>query len=154
MRANNEGFTLIELMIVIAIIAILAAIASVAYQDYVIRTQVAEGVSAAMVGGSEDQITEYYTEYGHLPTDNVSVSLPSATSTTGNYVNAVYIGNAAGGPGFIKVTFSDTGKQQANAAINGLAIVITPSPQSGSMEWSCKSALNTVSPRYLPTPCR
>jgi type IV pilus assembly protein PilA len=154
MRAHIQGFTLIELMIVVAIIAILAAIAIPAYQDYVIRAQVAEGLALSQVGGSKSQIAVFYTDKGYLPVDANSVALPTATSIIGNYVSRVDVGNAAGAPGWIKVTFSSASPQQANQAINGRSVILTPLPAGGSMQWSCKNAANTVSVRYLPPICR
>ncbi len=85
MKNTQKGFTLIELMIVVAIIAILAAIAIPAYQDYLIRAQVSEG--AVLSDGAKTAVAEFYSNHGHYPLTNQSAGLPTnATSINGKYV--------------------------------------------------------------------
>src|SRR6478736_635347 len=86
---NQKGFTLIELMIVVAIIAILAAIAISQYQDYVIRSQVSEGSSLA--DGIKTAVGEFVNNRGRFPTGNQSAGLASAGSISGEYVGAVSV---------------------------------------------------------------
>ncbi len=87
---KQQGFTLIELMIVVAIIGILAAIAIPAYQDYTIRAQVSEGLNLA--GGAKAAVSEYTMDTGTFPTDNTVAGISVATDITGKYVDGVQVG--------------------------------------------------------------
>ncbi len=147
MKNMQKGFTLIELMIVVAIIAILAAIAIPAYQDYVIRSQVSEG--ATLTDGAKTAISEFYANRGHFPTNNESAGLAPAASISGTYVTSV---NVAGTPGRIVATFS---QPKANSAITGKKFVLSAFPNGGSISWSCGPNTGTDVPtKYLPTSCR
>ena len=139
----QKGFTLIELMIVVAIIAILAAIAIPAYQDYVIRSQVTEGMSLA--DGSKTAMAEFYSNTGHFPGANVSAGLASAASITGNYVTGVNVGTTAGQ---ITVTYGN----KANSAIATKTLILSAITSTGSIAFSCTKG--SVSPKYLPSSCR
>src|SRR5580692_2062117 len=110
MNKIQKGFTLIELMIVVAIIAILAAIAIPAYQDYVIRSQVSEGSSLAE--GSKTALAEFYSNKGYFPANNVSAGVATATSIVGNYVQSVTVSGSTA-TGTITVLYG----VQANTAI-------------------------------------
>ena len=83
-RTHNRGFTLIELMIVVAIIAILAAVAIPAYQNYLIRAQVSEGM--VLASGPKTAIWDFYSDTGRFPSSNESAGLADAASITGTYV--------------------------------------------------------------------
>jgi len=141
-RGTQGGFTLIELMIVVAIIAILAAIAIPAYQDYLVRAQVSEGLS--LIDGAKVGVVEYYANTGKLPDDNAGAGVASAASITGKYVTQVQVTQ-----GVIAATFGGV----ANSNIVGDSIQIVPSvSSSGSITWACGS-LNLPA-KYLPTSCR
>jgi len=145
MKAIQKGFTLIELMIVVAIIAILAAIALPAYQDYTIRTQVSEGVTLA--SGAKTAVTEYFSNYGTYPTTNAMAGLAPAASIKGNYVTQVEVGAA----GAITATYGN----KANTAITGNLVQIVPSAAAtdGSVVWK-KGAGTNVASKYLPSSLR
>ena len=141
---KQSGFTLIELMIVVAIIAILAAIALPAYQDYLIRSQVSEG--STLASGAKTAVAEYYSNRGAFPSTNASAGLASSASIAGKYVSDVDVGATAG---TIEATFSGA---DANAKISGDILIFSAITNAGSIEWTCKST--TIDPKYLPTSCR
>ena len=139
-----KGFTLIELMIVVAIIAILAAIAIPAYQDYAIRAQVTEGMSLAT--GAKTAVWDFVSNTGRFPPNNESAGLAPNTSIIGSYVSSVDVTG-----GLVKVKFQTA---KANSQINAASIYLALSPisNSGSISWTCIKS--TVDPKYLPTSCR
>jgi type IV pilus assembly protein PilA len=155
MKNIQKGFTLIELMIVVAIIAILAAIAIPAYQDYTIRSQVTEGLSLA--DGAKTAVAEYYTNRGTMPSgadNNTSVGLASAVSIGGSYAQSVTVG----ADGIITVKYGpgagDFGKK-ANKNLNDKELALSPITGAGSISWSCKAAATGgVDAKYLPSSCR
>jgi len=130
----QRGFTLIELMIVVAIIAILAAIAISQYQDYVIRSQVSEGSSLS--DGVKTAVGEFVNNKGKFPPSNISAGLASKASIVGNYVSQVDVSN---GP--VIATFSSTAPRKANTAISGLTLTFSPITSAGSITWNCKSTV-------------
>lgn len=142
MKNVQKGFTLIELMIVVAIIGILAAVAIPAYSDYTVRTKVSEGLSLA--SGAKTSVSEYVLSTGAFPANNTEAGLVSAASITGNNVGQV----AVGASGVISITYS------GDAAINNKIVTLTPSTNAGSVIWTCASATGQVEPRYLPANCR
>ncbi|ENV6776599.1 pilin, partial [Neisseria gonorrhoeae] len=91
MNTLQKGFTLIELMIVIAIVGILAAVALPAYQDYTARAQVSEAILLAE--GQKSAVTEYYLNNGEWPKDNTSAGVANPTEIKGKYVQSVTVAN-------------------------------------------------------------
>jgi len=140
MRGNN-GFTLIELMIVVAIIGILAAIAIPAYQDYTIRAKVSEGI--AFADFAKTTVSEYYISNNLWPSTNASAGMPTAVS--GTYVSDLQV-TATGNAGVITVSFPA-------AVASGIKIVFTSSVSSSNVvSWTCSGSGPNV--KYLPSSCR
>lgn len=143
---QQKGFTLIELMIVIAIIGILAAIAIPAYQDYTVRSKVSEGLNLA--GAAKLAVSEYYDAIGSFPTGNNQAGLPTNTSITGNYVSAVSLGNA---DGIITIEYNNN----LGGTADGATILVQATTNAGSIEWDCTdSATATMPDKYRPANCR
>ncbi|HID81890.1 MAG TPA: pilin [Chromatiales bacterium] len=139
---NQKGFTLIELMIVIAIIGILAAIALPAYQDYTIRSQASEGLSLG--SGLKIQVADVYAETGDLAdADSGANGIPAANTVTGKYVTQVAVVD-----GVITVTYGN----DANANLTG-TIALTPTDNAGSLSWVC-SYSDAANYKYVPAACR
>ncbi len=140
----QKGFTLIELMIVIAIIGILAAIALPAYQDYTVRSKVSEGLN--MVGAAKLAVAETYDSTGGFVANNVSYGMPAAASISGTYVSTI----AAAGQ-TITITYKATGVG-GNPTANGGTIFIVATTNTGSVEWDCTTG--TMPAKYRPANCR
>ena len=141
---KQQGFTLIELMIVVAIIGILAAIAIPAYQDYTIRAQVSEGLNLA--GGAKAAVTEYSQDRGSFPTSNTQAGISAAADIEGKYVTSVTVGSS----GVVTVLFGG----DAHSVITGKDIIMTPTNNTGSVSWVCTTGTNTIANKHLPAACR
>ncbi|HGH6568588.1 TPA: pilin [Neisseria meningitidis] len=127
MNTLQKGFTLIELMIVIAIVGILAAVALPAYQDYTARAQVSEAILLAE--GQKSAVTEYYLNHGEWPGDNSSAGVATSTDIKGKYVKEVEVNN-----GVITATMLSTG---VNKEIQGKKLSLWAKRQNGSVKWFC-----------------
>lgn len=139
MNMMQKGFTLIELMIVVAIIGILAAIAIPAYQNYTKRAHVSEGLSLA--GGAKAAVSEYYSANGTWPTTNTLAALPAAVSIKGNAVKSVQVTGST-----ITVTYTTKVTPDAKLVLQGAS-------SSGGITWKCSAGANMKS-EFLPANCR
>ncbi|HGP0414219.1 TPA: pilin, partial [Neisseria meningitidis] len=127
MNTLQKGFTLIELMIVIAIVGILAAVALPAYQDYTARAQVSEAILLAE--GQKSAVTEYYLNHGEWPKNNTSAGVATSADIKGKYVKSVEVKN-----GVVTATMLSTG---VNNEIKGKKLSLWAKRQNGSVKWFC-----------------
>ncbi len=150
MKKMQKGFTLIELMIVVAIIAILAAIALPAYQDYIARSQLSEGMTLA--SGVKVPVTEVFSQTGTCPANaTASNGIDAAADIKGKYVESVTTGGTAGAGGgcTIVAKMKTTG---VSKGIQGKSVTLTLSnADKGSNVWTCTSDADN---KYKPTSCQ
>ncbi len=141
MKKVQQGFTLIELMIVVAIIGILAAIALPAYQDYTARSQFSEAVNLA--GGLKTVVADIYADKGAFTdADSGNFGVPAAADVKGKYTTSVTVTDGV----VVALAGGD-----ASALIAGKTITLTPTANNGSIEWACTS---NAADKYVPAACR
>ena len=155
-----SGFTLIELMIVVAIIGILAAVAIPAYQDYTIRAKVAEGMSLADTAKTAVAEARSTNGFFYIHGTNASYGLPGSSSIKGNNVLSVTVASASASsdpsPGGITITF----RSADNNLLKKILILNPTNAQSGtmgSMQWFCTTPLsvaNALPNKWRPANCR
>ncbi|HEZ3167508.1 TPA: pilin [Neisseria meningitidis] len=163
MNTLQKGFTLIELMIVIAIVGILAAVALPAYQDYTARAQVSEAILLAE--GQKSAVTEYYLNHGEWPKNNTSAGVASSSTIKGKYVKEVTVANG--------VITAQMASSNVNNEIKGKKLSLWAKRQNGSVKWFCgqpvtRNAANAkddavtaaatgtdkIDTKHLPSTCR
>jgi type IV pilus assembly protein PilA len=141
-KSKLQGFTLIELMIVVAIIGILAAIAIPLYQRYTIRAQVAEGLN--LTGPFKTAVAEFVNSNGAFPNDNADAGLSAPGKYIGKYVNSVSVNGAV-----VSIQFGN----DAHVRINGQTVILTAMNSGGSVNWTCTSG-GVIASMYLPSVCQ
>ncbi|HGG7766074.1 TPA: pilin [Neisseria meningitidis] len=159
MNTLQKGFTLIELMIVIAIVGILAAVALPAYQDYTARAQVSEAILLAE--GQKSAVTEYYLNHGEWPKNNTSAGVATSADIKGKYVEKVEVKN-----GVVTATMLSS---NVNNEIKGKKLSLWAKRQDGSVKWFCgqpverakadadavtAAANKKIDTKHLPSTCR
>ncbi|HFC6197723.1 TPA: pilin [Neisseria meningitidis] len=162
MNTLQKGFTLIELMIVIAIVGILAAVALPAYQDYTARAQVSEAILLAE--GQKSAVTEYYLNHGEWPANNTSAGVASSSEIKGKYVEKVEVKN-----GVVTATMASS---NVNNEIKGKKLSLWAKRQNGSVKWFCgqpvtrantatddgvtadAAGTDKIDTKHLPSTCR
>ncbi|HEZ2311929.1 TPA: pilin [Neisseria meningitidis] len=162
MNTLQKGFTLIELMIVIAIVGILAAVALPAYQDYTARAQVSEAILLAE--GQKSAVTEYYLNHGEWPGDNSSAGVATSSEIKGKYVKSVEVKNG--------VVTAQMASSNVNNEIKGKKLSLWAKRQNGSVKWFCgqpvkrdnakddavkadtANGTDKINTKHLPSTCR
>jgi len=143
MGKRQKGFTLIELMIVIAVIGVLATLAIAAYQEYQIRSQISESMS--LMAGLKNTVAEYHNDNGFFPTNNAVAGASNPASIVGKYVTEVSVADG--------VVIAALGNE-IHAKVFGDTVALSPTFTGGSFVWHCDTVGTTVPAKYLPSVCR
>ena len=164
---NHKGFTLIELMIVVAIIGILAAIAIPQYQNYVARAQMSEALSLA--SGGKVALAEYFNTKGEFPANNLKAGMEVNTTIKGKYVTSVTVSRVEAAAAVTTGTLSDEviaqgiltvhmNETDTHTALKGGKMELTGTSSGGSITWVCSSSTSgTGTPsltNFLPSSCQ
>lgn len=144
MKQIQKGFTLIELMIVVAIIGILAAVAIPAYQDYIGRAQTAEAVE--LLAGGKTPLAEWFSDKGQFP----SAPASAMSTTVGKYTASIAYTSAPGTSSVMSLTATMKAAGSVNAGIGGKTVLL--STANGGRSWTC--AKGTIDVKYLPGACK
>ena len=149
MQKNQQGFTLIELMIVVAIIGILAAVAIPAYQDYTVRAKVTEGI--VMASAAKTSVSEYYISQGSMPADHAAAGMqPNATDYATTIVKSLAYTRTDATHGKLVLTIN---KLSADAA-DGESFALTGTGNNKGVSWVCGNNGGSLDKKFLPANCR
>ena len=140
MKKLQKGFTLMELMIVVAIIGILAALAIPAYNNYITRSRVSEGLQIANV--ARTGVADYHNMHNSWAGSNSAARVPIPANIAGTYVSSVSIGTN----GVVTMSFNS-----GDTNLSGKTMTLTPSNNDGSISWTCNAS--NISAKFLPSQC-